>query len=182
MISSITCRCHASSRHALTRPVRPSTGLLYSTGGHHRAAVARRFHIGHALTVTSLDLKGKINASRRPSPRQLCTGVLGLGAEIQWAATATQSASALPILISSAIMDGRPLAGMAGQLAAGHKAAAAAAQQKDDGSTAGSHNDPSIAQCGVVWQCARMCAFAGDRRYVLPACLHVHQLGWLGSG
>lgn len=113
MISSITCRCHASSRHALTRPVRPSTGLLYSTGGHHRAAVARRysFHIGHALTVTSLDLKGKINASRRPSPRQLCTGVLGLGAEIQWAATATQSASTLPILISSAIMDGRPLAG-----------------------------------------------------------------------
>jgi hypothetical protein len=113
MISSITCRCHASSRHALTRPVRPSTGLLYSTGGHHRAAVARRysFRIGHALTVTSLDLKGKINASRRPSPRQLCTGVLGLGAEIQWAATATQSASALPILISSAIMDGRPLAG-----------------------------------------------------------------------
>lgn len=112
MISSITCRCHASSRHALTRPVRPSTGLLYSTGGHHRAAVARRysFHIGHALTVTSLDLKGKINASRRPSPRQLCTGVLGLGAEIQWAAN-PQSASALPILISSAIMDGRPLAG-----------------------------------------------------------------------
>lgn len=112
MISSITCRCHASSRHALTRPVRPSTGLLYSTGGHHRAAVARRysFHIGHALTVTSLDLKGKINASRRPSPRQLCTGVLGLGAEIQWAAS-PQSASALPILISSAIMDGRPLAG-----------------------------------------------------------------------
>lgn len=65
MISSITCRCHASSRHALTRPVRPSTGLLYSTGVHHRAAVARRysFRIGHALTVTSLDLKGKINAS-----------------------------------------------------------------------------------------------------------------------
>lgn len=175
LVSSITCRCHASSRHALTRPVRPSTGLLYSTGVHHRAAVARRysFRIGHALTVTSLDLKGKINAS--------AVHCAGTGSRDPVGRNAIRIGRP-PNLISSAIMDGRPLAGRSASSRA-YKAAAAA-QQKDDGS-AGSHDDdPSIAQCGVVWQCARMCAFAGDRRYVLPACTYINwdgsAPGWVG--